>query len=276
VTYAQTNVQLFNQLQRLGYSKDECQRVFEGYEFGMRIFSGLILPFGKPFIDHLVGTASILASLRVPTKLVVAGLIHAAYLHGDFGGFRTGATRRNRQRVRRVVGEETEAYIVAYHRLLWTPKKMLALQDGVDELSSMERDVLLIRLANELEHHLDLGALYFARNETERKGHQRHIGRHGPLMVTMAEKLGQSSLADEMKATFDSIVRYQDARIPFNESDLMVAYLVPPKSYRLRLWMSLFRGPINYVLKEGKHVSFKYARVAKQLFLSRAGRIDAK
>lgn len=276
MTYAQTNVQLFNQLQQVGYSKDERQRVFEGYEFGIRIFSGLVLPFGKPFIDHLVGTASILASLRVPTELVVAGLIHAAYLHGDFGGFRTGATRRNRQRVRRVVGEETEAYVVAYHRLLWTSKKILALHDTVDELSATDRDVLLIRLANELEHHLDLGALYFARNETERKGHQRHIGRHGPLMVTMAERLGQSSLAAEMQATFDSIVRYEGNRIPFNRSHRMEAYLVPPQSYRLRHWISLFRDPVKYVLKEGRRMSFKYARFAKQVFLNRARSIYAK
>lgn len=276
MTYAQTNVQLFNQLEQVGYSKDERQRVFEGYEFGIRIFSGLVLPFGKPFIDHLVGTASILASLRVPTELVVAGLIHAAYLHGDFGGFRTGATRRNRQRVRRVVGEETEAYVVAYHRLLWTSKKILALHDTVDELSATDRDVLLIRLANELEHHLDLGALYFARNETERKGHQRHIGRHGPLMVTMAERLGQSSLAAEMQATFDSIVRYEGNRIPFNRSHRMEAYLVPPQSYRLRHWISLFRDPVKYVLKEGRRMSFKYARFAKQVFLNRARSIYAK
>lgn len=276
MTYVQTNVQLYNQLQREGYSKDDRQRIFEAYEFGMLIFSGLILPSGKPFIDHLVGTASVLVSLRVPIELAAAGLIHAAYLHGDFGAFRAGATKRNRKQVRRAVGEETEAYVIAYHRLLWTSKQILALHDGVDALNSVERDVLLMRLANELEHHLDFGALYFTRNERERKGHQRHMGRHGPLMVTMAEKLGHPRLAAEMRATFNSVVDHDGTRIPFNESRRMVAYLVPPKSYRLRLWISLFRDPCSYVLTEGRRVSFKYARLVKQLLLSRARRIYAR
>ena len=276
MTYAQTNVQLFNQLQREGYSKDDRQRIFEAYEFGMRIFSGLILPSGKPFIDHLVGTASILASLRVSTELVAAGLIHAAYLHGDFGRFRTGASQRHRKQVRRAVGKETEEYVIEYHRLLWTSKQILALHDTVDELSPMERDVLLMRLANELEHHLDFGALYFARSERERKDHQRHMERYGPLMVKMAAKLGQSSLAAAMQATFDTIIRHEGARIPFNESHSMVAYLVPPQSYRLRLWISLCRDPFNYVLKEARRVCFKYARLVEQIFRNRVRSIYAK
>ena len=276
MTYAQTNVQLFNQLKRQGYSKDDRQRVFQAYEFGMRIFSGLIFPSGKPFIDHLVGTASILASLRVPIELVAAGLIHAAYLHGDFGGFRTGVTPRNRQQVRRAVGSETEAYVVAYHRLPWISKQILALHDGVDELNSMARDVLLMRLANELEHHLDFGALYFARSERERKGHQRHIARHSPLLVTMAEKLGHPSLAAEMRATFNSLVCHEGARIPFNESPSMVAYLVVPKSYRLRLRISLLQKPLNHFLKEGRRVCFKYARLVEQLLRKRVRSIYAK
>ena len=88
--YAQTNVQLFNQLQSEGYSKKDRERVREAYEFAMRLFTSLFLPSGKTFIDHLVGTASILASLHMPVEIVAAGLIHAAYLHGDFGGATNG------------------------------------------------------------------------------------------------------------------------------------------------------------------------------------------
>ena len=91
--YAQTNVQLFNQLRSQGYSQNDRERVREAYEFAMRLFTGLFLPSGKTFIDHLVGTASILTSLRMPVEVVVAGLIHAAYLrrfwsqqNGDVGG----------------------------------------------------------------------------------------------------------------------------------------------------------------------------------------------
>jgi (p)ppGpp synthase/HD superfamily hydrolase len=95
--YAQTNVQLFRQMRSEGYSQDERQLVFESYELGMHLFCGLYLPSGKPFIDHLVGTASILVSLRMSAHIVAAGLLHAAYIHGDFGSARQGITKRKQR-----------------------------------------------------------------------------------------------------------------------------------------------------------------------------------
>src|SRR5262249_20277729 len=109
--YAQTNAQLFNQLRSEGYSKTEREFVRDVYEFGMTLFSGLFLSSGKLLIDHLVGTASILASLRVSIEIVAAGLIHAAYLHGDFGGMRHGITEAKRKRVNTVVGDAVEKYV---------------------------------------------------------------------------------------------------------------------------------------------------------------------
>ena len=64
--------------------EEERELVRRTYEFAMLLFTGLFLPSGKGFIDHLVGTASNLASLHTRIEIVAAGLIHAAYLHGDF------------------------------------------------------------------------------------------------------------------------------------------------------------------------------------------------
>ena len=72
--YAQTNVQLFNQLQSEGYSARDRELVRLAYEFAMGLFTGLFLPSGKTFIDHLVGTASILTSLHVPVEVVAASV----------------------------------------------------------------------------------------------------------------------------------------------------------------------------------------------------------
>ena len=95
--YAQTNVQLFNQLRSEGYSKEERAFISNTYQFGMRIFTGLYLPSGKPFLDHLVGTASILAWLRAPLAIVAGGVVHATYRHGDVG-CRTGRSDAGRRR----------------------------------------------------------------------------------------------------------------------------------------------------------------------------------
>ncbi|NJP21002.1 MAG: hypothetical protein HC763_20665 [Hydrococcus sp. CRU_1_1] len=84
--YAQTNIQLFNQLRDRGYSNAELQEIFNAYQLTIELFTGQFRASGKTFIAHLVGTASILTHLRVSSKLIAAGLLHAAYSQGDFGG----------------------------------------------------------------------------------------------------------------------------------------------------------------------------------------------
>lgn len=233
-SYAQTNVQLFNQLRSEGYSKNERQSVLAAYEFAMRLFTGLFLPSGKPFIDHLVGTASILASLRVPVEIVTAGLIHAAYLHGDFGDAEKGVSNAKRKQVRDVVDEEVEDYVARYDLLLWNPDTILKVRDVLDDLGLIERNVLLIRLANELEHVLDLGALYFD-GERHQKGHQQYLERHAPIMVQMAEQLGSFSLSAEMAAAFRKIASAELPVGPCVRTNEQAAYLVVARSYRVWL-----------------------------------------
>ncbi|HEY2988590.1 MAG TPA: HD domain-containing protein [Candidatus Binatia bacterium] len=233
-SYAQTNVQLFNQLRSEGYSKEERERVLEAYELGMRLFTGLFLPSGKPFIDHLLGTASILASLQVSVEIVTAGLIHAAYLHGDFGGIRKGISESKRRQVRQAVGEKVEEYVARYDRLAWSAEKILTLDNNLDHLEPVDRDVLLMRLANELEHQLDLAALYFAHGEKQQKGHQQYLERYGPMIASMADGLGFAALAKEMATVFSLITLAQVPVEPCIRSNQYVAYLILPRSCRVR------------------------------------------
>jgi UDP-N-acetylmuramyl pentapeptide synthase len=228
--YAQTNVQLFNQLQSEGYSKKDRERVREAYEFAMRLFTGLFLPSGKTFIDHLVGTASILASLHVSTDLVIAGLIHAAYLHGNFGGIRRGISETKRKQVRDAVGDKVEEYVERYERNPWGPNTFPVLCETLDSLDRFDRDVLLMCLANDFEHNLDLGSLY-------RENWPLYIKRHGPSMVAMAEKLGFPSLSKEMAMVFKNINLADVGLEPRMRTTQDAAYLIVPNSYRERLWV---------------------------------------
>ncbi len=84
-SYAQTNIQLFNQLRQDGYSDADLILVRNAYELAMVLFTGRFQPSGKSFIAHVVGTASILAWLRLPAPVVAAGLLHNVYENGDFG-----------------------------------------------------------------------------------------------------------------------------------------------------------------------------------------------
>ena len=89
-TYAQTNIQLFNQLQREGYGAADLEAVARAYDLAIALTTGRFRASGKTFIAHLVGTAGILGSLKAPGPLVVAGLLHAAYAAGDFGDDQSG------------------------------------------------------------------------------------------------------------------------------------------------------------------------------------------
>src|SRR5215469_10044102 len=74
--YAQTNIQLYNQLAELGYTAEDARRVHRAYGLAMQLFTGSYRGSGRPFLSHLVGTASVLASVRAPIEVVTAGLLH--------------------------------------------------------------------------------------------------------------------------------------------------------------------------------------------------------
>ena len=192
--YAQTNIQLYNQLCELGYSAADRERIHRGYALGMELFTGSFRGSGRPFLAHLVGTASVLAWLRAPIAVVTAGLLHSAYSHGEFGNYWRGMSTEKRERVRAAVGEEAEDLVVRYTKLRWTAETVGTLADTAASMDDGDRQVLLIRLANEVDDHQDLGLLYGAepdhRCEFIRTALHRCVG--------MAEQLGYPALATEL------------------------------------------------------------------------------
>ncbi|MCB1844238.1 MAG: HD domain-containing protein, partial [Halioglobus sp.] len=117
---AQTNLQLYRQLHAAGYSGDDIGRVQRAHEFALPAFSAQYRASGKPFIAHLVGTASVLANQGERAELLLAGLLHAVYSNGDLGiepGKRQSARRR--RLVRDQAGEGVETLIAAYDDSQW-------------------------------------------------------------------------------------------------------------------------------------------------------------
>lgn len=198
---AQTNIQLYNQMRRAGYDERDQQSVREAYDLATRLFTAKFRGSGKPLLAHLVGTASILCELRTRETLLSAAVVHAAYIFGEFGDGRPGMTPARREVVRRVVGSETEDLVARYHRLEWQPATVAAVYARLDSLSGDEREVLLVRLANELEDHLDLGVLY-CRNASKRRDVIESSLR---LCIEMAARIGQPSLAAELERVFDEV-----------------------------------------------------------------------
>jgi (p)ppGpp synthase/HD superfamily hydrolase len=200
--YAQTNIQLLNQLRHARYAESDLEYVFEAHTLAARLFASAFRGCGKPFLAHLVGTASILASLRSAIEVVAAGLLHAAYTYGEFGTGVGGITPDKREGIRRVVGERAEELIARYTEFEWNERTIPAIHGRIDAMDPMEREVLLIRLANELEDHLDLGVLYLENAEHRRE----YIRSSLHLCVDMAQRLGLPPLARAFSRAFEEVL----------------------------------------------------------------------
>ncbi len=124
---------------------------------------------------------------------MAAGLLHAAYSRGIGGNREKGIWEAQRQKLLHAVGSEVEEYVARYTQHKWNKHTIPIIRDSLDSLEPIDRDVLLIRLANELEEYLDFGLLYCT--EVKQKKYSNHSDR---LVVEIAEKLGFPSLATEL------------------------------------------------------------------------------
>jgi (p)ppGpp synthase/HD superfamily hydrolase len=233
--YAQTNLQLYAQLRRAGVDESDLALVRSGYDLSMHLCPASFRGSGKPLLAHLVGTASILASLGQPARVITAGLLHAIYVFGDFGDARCGSSEERRQRVRAAVGTEVEELIARYTHFDWNSKTIPVIRDKVASLSAIDREVLIIRLANELEDHLDCGVLYCG------NGEQRRAYIRSPLnqSVDMARVLGQPKLAQALEEAFQETLQADLPASLRNPQDY--TFVQPPLSHRPRLKVAVRR-----------------------------------
>lgn len=156
--FAQTNLQLYRQLHAGDYDPAAIERVRGAYEFAVPAFAAQYRGSGKPFIAHLVGTASVLASRRERTDMVVAGLLHAAYTNGDFGidPGRRGSPRQ-RAHLRAHIGPEAEALVARYDATPWRARTIADWCASFEGLHEQDRDIVRLSLANVCDDFMDAG-----------------------------------------------------------------------------------------------------------------------
>jgi (p)ppGpp synthase/HD superfamily hydrolase len=229
--YAQTNIQLFNQLPLDVYTSAELRRIRAAYDLSASLCTGLFQPSGKPLLSHLVGVASIVSALGAPPHLVAAGVIHSVYRNGEFGCGRRGMSDRKRRVVKQAVGEQVERYAARFATMLWNPSTLAEIHAGLDALDELDRDVVLLRLADNLEHQLDLNLLYHG--STPRRA---YVKPHHDLLIQMAARLGHSLLAEELHGAYTRITA---AEVPLELRGNGRTSLMAPRSYRRRLVLRL-------------------------------------
>jgi len=225
---AQSNLRLYRQLEQSGYGPGEVDDVARAYLQAVPMFSALYRGNGKPFINHLVGTASILVSRRSPLEQVLAGLFHAAYQSGDFGsGPGGGRSRRRRQYLRNLVGSETEELVAVYDAMDWAD--CLSRGEPLVDIfgDTTERSVAYIFLANTLEDFLDGGmnGLGPGKKKAVRTPDQQR------QVVALAGALSWPELGEQLQGEF---AQYKEALAvaPSLTADGLSTMVLPPASRR--------------------------------------------
>jgi len=134
------------------------------------------------------------------------------------------------------LGEEVEQYVYGFANLEWNRKTRSVILERMNELDTIERNVMLLRIVNELDENLDLGILYSRNTEV----HRKFIMQEGPLLIKMVKKLDYPSLVPVLEKTFEETL---NAEIPpelCNRGDKGVI-LIPAMSYCKKLPLAIWR-----------------------------------
>src|SRR5260221_3591059 len=174
--HAETIVELFNQLRALGYAADDLRLIHRAYALAAPLYTCHYRSSGRWLTHHAVGTTSILAALAVPTPLVAAMLLHAVYMHGDFGTRLRRISDAKRALVRRAAGDAAEEIVYRYTAFAWTTTAIPAVAARLAGFDLLERQTVLMRLADQLDIYGARDCLY-CHNLAQR----REVARtHGP------------------------------------------------------------------------------------------------
>ena len=236
--YAQTNLQLISQMLSKGYTNDEVESVTRAYALVMELHVAIFRSSGKPFSAHLIGTASILVARQYPVVTIRAAMLHAAYLLGRFGDAGKGATQLRRQKLRDVIGVESEALVHDYWQLPWGETGTAKVLETIVGLSERERQIVAMRLADELDDFLD-GGMQISPLQLKRKGERI------PTTIAIAEGLGLTGLARELQAASDQA--YSTPLPPALCSPREVSYSITPKPNK-RHWPTIGRRLLENAL----------------------------
>ena len=150
----QTLSGLFDLAQAAGYSQDEWDMLQKSHQLAIVLMNGIYRPCGRPFINHLVGTASVLVHYNFRARVVGAGLLHAAYTHSIEGGAEVEA---GIDRIFNLLGgreSNLEARAREYALRFDRWRRLLTSTDWPLELSIEEAEIVAIAAAVEADMHL--------------------------------------------------------------------------------------------------------------------------
>ncbi|MCC7271591.1 MAG: HD domain-containing protein [Alphaproteobacteria bacterium] len=145
---AQSHGLLQRQLARRGYGPDALRAAARAHELAIRLFEGSYRACGRPFLNHAVGVASVLARFRLRADIVLAGLLHAAFSHGRIAGEDADTVGR---RIADVFGTDVEQLVRTYHEWQRDPAGFVRARPDPAALTVGDAAALAIAAANGID-----------------------------------------------------------------------------------------------------------------------------
>lgn len=198
--YALTYPQLANQAIGLGFESADLLRLRTGFDLAQGMTDGLYRKQGVPFLCHFIRTASIVMTEVRSMDAILAALLHASYfLHYFKDSTRRGPRPSDRRFLRAQVGNAAEQLIDAYGELRWNePGVMVDHATQIDQHPPKLRTLLLLKLANELEDHLDAAMSHSAIPRAQ----HRYV-KFGAEYIELANAMGLDEMATDLREAFD-------------------------------------------------------------------------
>lgn len=182
-----------------GYASVELALIAKAYQIAHVLLDGGYRPCGRPFIAHLIGTASVLVRYSFRAELVAAGLLHATYTHGvpHADGFEAAidamcATLGGN-------GSAVERRVRAYTLNELNRTETSAGSDMLSTLSVLDAEISAIEAANELDMHLS--------------GEFRYSGRIGIVRPRVMQRVARVSDVLGVAGLYDSLRHAQQQAI---------------------------------------------------------------
>ncbi|NJO33777.1 MAG: HD domain-containing protein [Rhodospirillales bacterium] len=195
--FAQTWPQLLAQLLRQSWTVAEVEAVKRCHEVGRQLANGRYRASGKPFVSHLIGTASILAAYGAAPILVESALVHTAYDDLGTADEAGAAARALRQRV----GTSVDRILRAFSKRRHLTAKPPASEEEFARYPLDDARSLILCVANEIEDLLDGG-----RALTEKPGSVEALTPHACAILP---RLGFFALL----AAYESAIRLDTALV---------------------------------------------------------------
>jgi len=149
-----------------GYGQEEWNMLERAYRLALIWVNGVYRPCGRPFINHLTGTASVLVNYGFQAQVACAGLLHAAYTHGALPGMDARSAIAEMQKV--LAGNPALEKLVRLYTLrAGRCKAILQSAAPQSQLTTEDAKIFAIEAANEADMHLSGEFRFSGRRDLE-------------------------------------------------------------------------------------------------------------